>query len=212
MSESHETRDRIIEAGRSILLAEGLRSVTTNAVAAQARISKKTLYAVFASKDELIEAVVVSFLERNLSGLDRIIDRPDPAIIRIWKALSFISEFMPQVQLHVLSQVEQFDPQLWARIDGIRTLRLRRLAALIPLAQADGHVREDLDPEIWLLLFLGAVRSVLTPKVLLDRSLRLMDVVDTVERLFVEGILTPTGRDALRQAPHNAAVDGKESA
>lgn len=212
MPDSSETRTRIIEAGRALLLEEGFRSITTSAVAARARISKKTLYSIFASKDDLVETVLVSFLEENLVGLDRILDRPDPAIVRIREALSFISEFMPQVQIHVIAKLERFDPHLWAKVDSIRTTRLKRLATLIPLAQADGHVREDLDPEVWLLLFLGAVRSVLTPQVLLNGHVSLMQVVDTVERLFVEGILTPSGHAALGESPGKASATGKETA
>ena len=210
MPESGETPDRIIKAGRSILLDEGLRSITTNSVAGRARISKKTLYAVFASKDELVEAVLISFIEESLAGLDRIVDCPDPAIVRIRKALAFISEFMPRIQVHVIAKIERFDPGLWARIDAIRTARLKRLAELIPLAQADGHVRGDLDPDVWLLLFLGAVRSVLTPKVLLEGNLSLVQVVNTVEQLFVEGILTPRGHAALSTSPGSASGTGKD--
>ena len=157
MPATRETRDRIIEVGRSLLLEDGPRSITTNAVAMRARISKKTLYAVFESKDDLVEAVVISFIEQNLAGLDAILDRPDPAIVRIRNALSYLSEFMPQVQYHVVAKVERFDPRLWAKIDSLRTIRLKRLAALIPLAPPDGHVRADLVPALWLLLSLAAM-------------------------------------------------------
>ena len=206
------TRERILEIGRSLLLNDGLRAITTQAVAAQARISKKTLYSVFASKDDLVEAVLVSFIEQNLAGLDAILDRPDPAIVRIRKALAFLSEFMPQIQIHVIAKIERFDPQLWAKVDGLRTARLNRLAALIPFAQADGHVRDDLDPDIWLLLFLGAVRSVLTPKTLLNGGLTLMQIVHTVEQLYVEGILTPSGRTALSESSDTSISPRKDVA
>ena len=211
MPATRETRDRIIDVGRSLLLEDGLRSITTNAVAMRARISKKTLYAVFESKDDLVEAVVISFIERNLAGLDQILDRPGPAVVRIRNALSYLSEFMPQVQNHVIAKVERFDPRLWAKIDSLRTIRLKQLAALIPLAQADGHVRADLDPAVWLLLFVGAVRSVLTPEALLTGSLALRQVVDTVEQLYVEGILTPSGHAALGNSPNAPTKRGKDA-
>jgi hypothetical protein len=118
---------------------------------------------------------------------------------------------MPQIQIHVIAKIERFDPQLWAKVDGLRAARLNRLAALIPLAQADGHVRDDLDPDIWLLLFLGAVRSVLTPKTMLNGGLTLMQIVRTVEQLYIEGILTPSGRTALSR-PSDTPINPRKDA
>ena len=197
MTPSPATHARIVTTGREILLEEGLRAVTTNEVAARAHISKKTLYKCFATKDELLEAIVISFIEENLAGLDRILDQEKLAIVLIREALGFVSQFMPRLQQHVISQIERIDPPLWSKIDQIRTARLKRLADLIPLAQADGHVRPDLDPDLWLLFFFGAVRSVLAPKTLIDAGYNLMQLIDTLELLYVDGILTPKGRAAL---------------
>lgn len=186
--------DQILSAGREILLAEGLRAITTNELARRARVSKKTLYNLFPSKDALLEAIVVSFVEANLSRWDEILDRDASAIDRILASLRFMSEFMPRVQSQLLNQVETVAPQLWQEIDAIRLERLGRLKTLLIEAQEEGFLRADVDPEHWILLLTGAIRSVLTPKTLMQTGIPLLDLVRSVQTVFYDGLLTETGR------------------
>ena len=205
MPDTQTTRHRIVTVGRDILLESGLRAVTTDAVAARAQMSKKTLYRAFSCKDELVEAVVMSFLESGLSELDRILDQSTPPLLRIQGAFTSIARFMPHVQLHVMSRWESLSPALWEKIDRARWKRLERLAALIPLAQADGDIRPDLDLDNWLFLFIGVVRSVLTPKVMLEGHRDLPSVLRTVMQLYLEGVLTERGR--VKLATHSTETE-----
>jgi AcrR family transcriptional regulator len=50
---------RIIAAARRHFFAHGFRAVTTDDLAAELAISKKTLYVLFPSKEALLEAVVL---------------------------------------------------------------------------------------------------------------------------------------------------------
>jgi len=183
-----------LETGRELLLSEGLRAITTNEIARRARISKKTLYGLFPSKDVLLEGIVVSFVEGNLARWDAILDRDASAIDRILASLQFLGEFMPQVQSRLITQVEAVAPHLWARIDAIRLQRLARLETLMEEAQEEGVLRTDVDPEHWTLLLTGAIRSVLTPKTLMQTGIPLLDLIRSVQTIFFDGLLTEEGR------------------
>jgi len=193
-----ETKERIIETGRAILLEEGLRAVTTNAIVKRARISKKTLYNLFPNKDMLVETIVLSFMEKQLAQWDAILERDASAMDRILASLEFVSEFMPRVQTHLISQIERVAPALWKRIDAVRMQRLEKLKTLLAEAQAEGAVRSDIDPDVWILLLMGTVRSVLTPKTLFETGYTLPKLVETIRRIYYEGLLTQKGRDYVK--------------
>ena len=55
-----EIRERIVGAARRYFLSHGFRRVTMNDLAAELGMSKKTLYAHFTSKTELLEAVLLA--------------------------------------------------------------------------------------------------------------------------------------------------------
>ena len=52
-------RERILAAADKLFYAQGIRAVGVDAVAAQADVSKRTLYAYFRSKDDLDRKSVV---------------------------------------------------------------------------------------------------------------------------------------------------------
>ena len=188
------TRQQILSAGQEILLSEGLRAITTSEIARRARVSKKTLYNLFPDKDALVEAIVVSFMERNLLRWDAILERETSAMDRILASLEFMSQFMPQIQSHLIQQVETVAPHLWERIGEIRLKRLRKLKGLMEEAQGEGFFRPDVDPDHWILLLTGTVQSVLTPKVLLRTGIPLLALVQCLKAVYYDGLLTDKGR------------------
>jgi len=188
------TREHILAVGRQLLVEDGLRAITTNAVAQQARISKKTLYRHFSSKDALIEEIVVSLVEENLDRWDRILESDNSAIDRILASLQFAGQFLPHIQTQLINQVESVAPNLWPTIDAIRMKRLVKLKNLVQEAQQDGFLREDIDPDHWILLFSGAIQSVVTPQVLLSTGIPLNDLLDSIRIIYYDGLLTDEGR------------------
>lgn len=60
-------KDRILDAANRLFYSEGIRAVSVDAIAAKAGITKKTLYYHFKSKDDLIEAYLVSRDQPNLA-------------------------------------------------------------------------------------------------------------------------------------------------
>jgi AcrR family transcriptional regulator len=68
------TRERIVSAAIKLFYSEGIRSVSVDAVAAKAGVTKRTLYYHFNSKDELVAA----YLEAR--------DQPNLALFKRWFA------------------------------------------------------------------------------------------------------------------------------
>jgi len=65
---AEDTRDRIITAAVALFYGEGIRSVSMDAVAERAGVTKRTLYYHFQSKDDLVAAYLTS---RDQPTLDR---------------------------------------------------------------------------------------------------------------------------------------------
>ncbi len=191
------TRARIISCGRGLLAKEGIRSLTTSAVAERARISKKTLYRCFVTKDDLVDAVLISFLEQSLARWDAALDDENaPVMERIQRSLECAAHLLPEIQAHVLDQIkpDAMSPDLWAKVDAIRLARLAKFRHLMEEAQRDGYIRGDVDPDHWLALLIGSVQSVLVPSVLLARGIPLPDIVRTLKAIYYDGLLTEKGR------------------
>ncbi|HUC61408.1 MAG TPA: TetR/AcrR family transcriptional regulator [Alphaproteobacteria bacterium] len=70
--------ERILEVATALFLSQGFGSTSIEAVAARARISKRTLYSRFADKRDLFRAVVRRLIERWLPPFDASLLGPGP--------------------------------------------------------------------------------------------------------------------------------------
>lgn len=66
-----ETRKRIVEAAQKLFYTEGIRATGVEQIADEARVTKRTLYYHFRSKDDLIEAYLAARDQPNLAAFKR---------------------------------------------------------------------------------------------------------------------------------------------
>jgi AcrR family transcriptional regulator len=71
-STSSPTRERIVSAANKLFYSDGIKSVSVDAVAAMAGVTKRTLYYHFDSKDDLIAAYLAAR------------DQPNLALFKLW--------------------------------------------------------------------------------------------------------------------------------
>jgi AcrR family transcriptional regulator len=150
---SAETKQRIIQAARDLILADGYRSTTVAAVAARAGVNVDTVYQLVGRKPVLLREMI----ERAISGVDRPVvadDRgyvqavkaePDPAkkLALYAGAVRRIQERMAPLFLAVreAASTEPEAEEVWQEISRRRAANMRRLIRDI---RNTGGLREDL--------------------------------------------------------------------
>jgi AcrR family transcriptional regulator len=85
---SADRRNRIVDAARHLILKNGLKGTTMEAIAREARIAKPTLYAYFPDKDAVYGAIIAALTEELREAFHAAIAGPGDAASRIGNALS----------------------------------------------------------------------------------------------------------------------------
>ncbi|MGV8853623.1 MAG: TetR/AcrR family transcriptional regulator [Devosia sp.] len=83
-----EKRRRILDAARDLMLRNGLRGTTMEAIARQAEIAKPTLYAQFADKDAVYAGIVDGLMDALLAAFAQGMAGPGDLAARIGAALA----------------------------------------------------------------------------------------------------------------------------
>ena len=83
------TRDKILTAANKLFYSEGIRAVSVDAIAEKAGLTKRTLYYHFKSKDELIEAYLVSRDQPNLAAFEAWFDAAEGSVADKTSAIFF---------------------------------------------------------------------------------------------------------------------------
>jgi TetR/AcrR family transcriptional regulator, cholesterol catabolism regulator len=82
-----EIRDRIVEGAANLFKTYGIRSVTMDSLASHLGMSKRTIYEIFADKDELLMSVLQWMVDRQKDLIARIMQDSENAIYAIFRLL-----------------------------------------------------------------------------------------------------------------------------
>jgi AcrR family transcriptional regulator len=88
MKPGSSRRSAILAAAEALLLAEGPRATSMEAVARAAGVAKPTLYAYFADKDEIVRALAEELIEAHGRELQSALDGDGELELRIAAALT----------------------------------------------------------------------------------------------------------------------------
>lgn len=137
-------REAILEAARGRFLTDGFRRTSIEAIAGDAGVTRPTVYAHFASKDEIFRTIVGELHDKQLAKMQASIKPSAPVADRVYAAL--VSRFIPFVEITTASPygAELLDEN--SRVCGditqsSRDRSLRVLATLLVDADAAGEIR-----------------------------------------------------------------------
>jgi len=89
-----QEKEKIINFCREEFFKNGLKNVTMDYVAKNLKISKKTIYKLFSSKDELIMSVIDNFTATVREGYIDIVSSDETTIVKLKKVYFFIVNFL----------------------------------------------------------------------------------------------------------------------
>ncbi len=197
-------KERVIKACQELILEYGYRGFSTDQLASQAGVSKRTLYRYFASRDAVIEATLDSFMQSMAEFADGLLNtEKDPvALIKaMFTAVTTQGQFV--LNPRSMDDLRRFYPHLWTIIDDFRQERLRMIFALF---SSRGYIKgqEQVNPTIALQVLSSSIQNVLNPDFLLNNGLSFQEACLDLSRLLLYGFL---GSSYIDEASLQEATD-----
>lgn len=190
-SERADIRERIIAAASERFFEEGFSRVTVEEIAAGLGISKKTFYKHFTSKDELLILVTDRLLAGIHGEFRSIVGGDTPFLEKLDALISFIGQRLTRLSRPMMRDLQRHSPGIWDRVQQFRRERISNdFKGLLLRGVAEGSVRSDVDIDLFLLAFTGAVEAVVNPRVLSEHPLPVREIVRSIMTVFLRGILT----------------------
>lgn len=173
-------RERIILACRQLSETRGFSGVTIDELAAQAGVSKRTIYRYFTSKDEIIEATLDDFMKAMELDMLEIVNsesKPADILTELIKRLIENGRFL--LGLPGLTDLQQRYPHLWKKIDEFRLNKLQYMLEVIR-QRSDSQIIQETDPRILSAIILAVIQAVINPDFILKNSLTFEETVRQV--------------------------------
>lgn len=201
-------RRRILDSSKELFLRLGYVRVTADDIAATLGISKATLYRRFASKEDILKAVVRALMSETAARVEGLLRPAEDALVdRLIKLFAFLGEQLNSFGPLLVRDLKRYSPELWAEVEKFRQEKIQRNFSLVLEAGVrEGIFRREIDRELTLQFFVVLVQEFMNPENL-DRSKRsVREVFDNIIRLIFAGILTDGARREFeRRTSHGQA-------
>src|SRR6266478_8105803 len=158
-------RQRIVDAARAHFFNHGFRSVTMDDLAEELGISKKTLYAHFPGKFDLLEAVLAdkfASVEAALKEVTRSHPHDFPATLR--DLLAGTHRELDEIKPPFVRDMRQKAPEVFKLVERRRAALIQRyFGKFFAEGQRAGMVRKDVPVKLIIEILLAMVQSIMNP-------------------------------------------------
>jgi len=197
---SASERDKIFNYAKSLFLKEGFYKITMDNLAAGLKISKKTIYKYFGSKEVLIKSIVESIKNEVSGKLDNIKKSNDTAILKLINLNKLLSKMFIELDDRWINDLRIHLPSLWKEIDEFRTKRLNGTFSTIINEGQKGKLIKNIPAKMVVMIFLSTLRGVINNEFLLNSKLSYKDAIETSLRILFTGILTAKGQKVFQKS------------
>jgi AcrR family transcriptional regulator len=189
-------RQRIVNAARVHFFSHGFRRVTMDDLAAELGISKKTLYAHFPGKFDVLEAVLADKLadvEATLKEVTRAHPHDFPATLR--ELLAGTRRELDEIKPPFVRDMRQKAPEVFKMVERRRAALIQRyIGEFFVQGQRAGMLRKDVPTKLILEMLLAMVQSIMNPAKMEELGMMPKEGYAGILKIILEGALTPKGR------------------
>ena len=191
-------RQRIVDAARAHFFSHGFRSVTMDDLAAELAVSKKTIYAHFPGKFDLLEAVLAD----KFAGVEATLKKVTGAHAHDFPAtlhdlLAGTQRELDEIKPPFVRDMRQKAPHVFKVVERRRAVLIQRhFGKLFVEGQRAGMVRKDVPAKLMIEILLAMIQSIMNPPKMEELGMLPKEGFVGILKVVLEGALTAKGRKA----------------
>lgn len=134
-----EIKKNIMIYFRQRILKEGFYKISMDEIASGLKISKKTIYKYFPSKENLVAESIAMHREEIRQQVESILKSEGNAIVKIINLMEFVGKFFSKIGDKFLIDLQTHLPEVWKETDEFRAkIITRNLTMLINQGKKEG--------------------------------------------------------------------------
>lgn len=184
----------ILQAAEEMLVEKGYHETSMEEIAVRVGISKGTIYGHFASKEDLVIALVERDMRTFLEGIDPVIEHHSTPRTRLEALLRYIMTDLLQKQVYLFSSVAHSlnlkcqEPEREARLHGLWQRLTEQIIVLIEEGKATGDFNRELSTEAMLYAFFSLFASRNFRKHIVKDAKMPQQLIDQLIQIYFTGI------------------------
>jgi AcrR family transcriptional regulator len=189
-----EDQNKIVELTEEKFFRDGFYKTTMDEVASELKMSKKTIYKFFPSKDELIRAIARHFMEGLKNKILPALNSDKNAIEKLAELNNILAKVSQKITSKRMDEIKTYFPNLWNEIDSFRTkMMFANITKVIDQGKAEGLFIDYPTPIIMNTL-VSSVRATVNPEFILNNNFSISEAALYTFKVVIGGIVTEKGK------------------
>lgn len=196
MNDKIELQKRILNKAEEMFEKYGYSKVTMAEIAGDLGISKKTLYKHFSNKEHILKELINSIKCEVADYIETLLaDKSINFIDKLKRFMNFIAKQGSKMESPLIHDLMKNHPGCFHDIEEFRHKKAHlNLSILIEQGIKSGIFRKDINTEVVVLGYVGAIHSLINPEVLAQLPISADQVFKEIVKILFEGIFTANGR------------------
>ncbi|MEG8946525.1 TetR/AcrR family transcriptional regulator [Rosettibacter firmus] len=188
-------KEKILNHAEEIFFLNGFHKITMDEFASSLKMSKKTIYKYFPSKEDLVKATAHSFMQKIKSEIESVVNSKHHSIEKIVAIVNIIKN----IGLHKMSEkwledLRHHQPSLWKEINSFRTKMINKnISIIFHQGVKEGYII-DVPHQIIINIFMSSVQSIVNPDFIMNNNFSISEAIDSTLKILINGILTEKGK------------------
>ncbi|MBA2251357.1 MAG: TetR/AcrR family transcriptional regulator, partial [Nitrospirales bacterium] len=189
-SKQTSASQRIITAARRHFLSHGFRRVTMDDLAEELGMSKKTLYACFPSKIELLKGVLLNKFDDIESDLQQVTGNCADVPTALHELLACVQRHTEEIQSPFVRDIQREAPEMFQLVERRRRDVIQRhFGKLFEQGRRAGIIRKDIPTRLIIEILLGATQAMLNPPKMAELNLTPKTGFSAIITVILQGAL-----------------------
>jgi AcrR family transcriptional regulator len=187
---------RIVSAARRHFLSHGFRSVTMDDLAEELGMSKKTLYASFRGKTDLLRAVLLDKFRSIETDLEGIASAASTNVLdSLHQLLACVQRHAEEIQPPFMRDIRREAPEMFQLVQSRRRDVIQRyFGKIFDDGRRAGIFRKDIPTRLMIEILLGATEAIMNPPKMAELGLTPKTGFLAIITVVLKGVLTEKGR------------------
>lgn len=194
-----EEKEKILETIQEKFFREGFYKTTMDELAAELRMSKKTIYKYFPSKNDLVNAIALRFTKQMKNKILPILESDKNAVEKLTGLITLLSNTAGKIGDRMFGELKNHFPSVWQKVDSFRTeMMYGNITKVIDQGKHEG-LFIDYPTPIVMNILINSIRSTVNPEFIINNNFSMVVAAQTTFKIILGGILTEKGKEIFNQ-------------
>ncbi|MDE6246393.1 MAG: TetR/AcrR family transcriptional regulator [Muribaculaceae bacterium] len=196
---SSEDYNTLLERIHPIILDKGLKAATMDIVAKRLQMSKRTLYEIFDSKDDMILKVLSHHADQNHKAVWEIMHTAPNVMEAFIKIFALHRDDFHQMNIAFFKDIDRLYSNIRPEHEENHKKFQKEMLKFINMGIEEGYIRGDLNFPILLRMVEIQMESIKRMEELFPPEITMIELFDTIIVSFLRSISTVKGVELLEQ-------------